>query len=316
MEEQEQKLSTDLILKYGTINWKELVENEKLSEDFLEQHFDDIGPDSIVQHQNLSIEFIDKFKDSLDMLLVVECQELTEEFINDNIAALQIPSVIHYQKLSEKFIREHFDDLNFGDNFLGFVTKYQKLTVDFFDEQILPNIVGKKYGDVICNAVMYQNFPTSYFISNFNTFNSNILKYSKDYFDRRHGVSKKFIRTLAQYQKLNSYDVQFIYKHIQDEELDFKNDIYEIFLRYQQLDTSILVSFITIGIIDERLMRVLIKYQKLHEDFIKSYIDIQDYLSYLIAYQNLSDEFFISHKLQISENMKNLLESNYETYTF
>lgn len=313
---EEQRLSTDfdLLFKYSTIDWKELVENEKLSENFLEQHFDDIGPDNIVLHQNLSIEFIDKFKDSLDMLLVVECQELTEEFIIDNIAVLQIPAVIHYQKLSEKFIREHFDDLNFGDNFLSFITKYQKLTVDFFDKQILSNIVGKKYGDVICNAVMYQDFPTSYFITNFDTFNSGFLIYSKDWFERRHGVSKRFIRTLVQYKKLNSRDVQFIYKIIQDEEPDFKNDIYEEFLQYQQLDSSILISFIVSGVINEHLMCVLIKYQKLHEDFIKSYIDIPRYLSQLVAYQNLSDEFLINHKLQISENVKNLLEVDSETY--
>lgn len=100
------KLKFDKIIKkYGEnldfFDWQDISENEKLSEDFIEEFKDKLNWDLISLKQSLSKKFIIKYKDSVNWNILINKSENKEKFIM-NYAEFINPSVIF--KYSNNFI--------------------------------------------------------------------------------------------------------------------------------------------------------------------------------------------------------------------
>ena len=122
-----QKLSEKFIEKhYDKVNWYYISEYQKLSEEFIEKYKDKVYWRTIPIYQTLSEEFIGKHKDKVNWYFISKCQTLSEEFIEKHIDKVDWIYISKYQTLSESFIEKHIDKVDW----VG-ISQWQKLSEEF-----------------------------------------------------------------------------------------------------------------------------------------------------------------------------------------
>jgi len=112
---QSQKLSEEFIEKHkDLVNWINISTHQKLSESFIEKHKDKVSWTNISRYQKLSESFIEKHPDKVDWDYISRYQILSEEFIEKYKIRVHWNIISQYQKLSKEFIEKHSDyiDLN------------------------------------------------------------------------------------------------------------------------------------------------------------------------------------------------------------
>ena len=117
------------IAKRGRKNWLAISRNLNLTEEFIEQHADEIDWYYISIYQKLSEKFIEKHVEEVYWYLVSIYQKLSEEFIERHAGEVDWNRISMYQKLSEKFIEKHADKVNWYC-----ISKYQKLSEKFIEK--------------------------------------------------------------------------------------------------------------------------------------------------------------------------------------
>ena len=125
-----QKLSEEFIEKhYDKVDWYNISQYQKLSESFIEKYIDKVDWSCISQYQTLSEEFIEKHIDKVYWCSISINQKLSEEFIEKYIDMVNWRCISIYQKLSEEFIEKHIDKVNWNCILL-----YQKLSKKFIQK--------------------------------------------------------------------------------------------------------------------------------------------------------------------------------------
>ena len=114
------------------IDWLYVSEYQKLSESFIEAHADKVYWEAICTYQKLSEDFIEKHKEFVDWKYISKYQELSEEFISSHKNSVDWLNISMFQKLSPKFIKKYEQFLNpfvIVDNWLSRSTEFKKKEV-------------------------------------------------------------------------------------------------------------------------------------------------------------------------------------------
>ena len=117
------------IIEHGL---RDFIETYELDEDVIRMLFTFMPRpwwNIIVQNQKLSEEFMREFKDKLDMLCVGTSQIMSEKFIEEMKDKLAFKTVARYHRLSEEFIRKHNDEMDWK-----YISKDQDMSESFLDE--------------------------------------------------------------------------------------------------------------------------------------------------------------------------------------
>ncbi len=85
---------------------------QELSENFIEQHKNDVIWGWISMYQKLSEDFIDTYADKVNWCWISECQNLSENFIEEHKYNVNWYCISKYQKLSKQFIEKYKNNLN------------------------------------------------------------------------------------------------------------------------------------------------------------------------------------------------------------
>ena len=100
-------LSEQFIEKYiGNLNWEYVLDNQQLSENFMEKNIDIIF-ESVLSNVR---ENYGNYKGVVNGIIwgkIFKCQKLSEHFIEKHIDKIKWHYVLEYQKLSEKFIEKY-----------------------------------------------------------------------------------------------------------------------------------------------------------------------------------------------------------------
>ena len=144
---QYQKLSENFIREFkDKVDWYRISQYQKLSENFIREFKDKIDWNYISQSQKLSTTFIREFKDKVDWYNISKYQKLSTNFIREFKDKVDWYNISTYQKLSENFIREFKDKVNWN-----MISTYQKLSENFIKEfkdkidvEIYENVNEKK----------------------------------------------------------------------------------------------------------------------------------------------------------------------------
>ena len=124
-----QKLSEEFIDKYkDKVDWFWVSKYQTLSEKFIEKHSDKIDWFWVSKYQTLSEGFIEKYKDKIDWFYISQYQKLSEEFIEKYCDKVDWDYISKYQKLSEKFIEKYSNKV-----YWGYISRYQKLSEKFIE---------------------------------------------------------------------------------------------------------------------------------------------------------------------------------------
>lgn len=99
------------------MNWSNISLQRGLSENFIEEHANDLHWHYICFVQKLSEDFIEKMEEYIDWGQISHFQTLSEPFIKKHFEKLNFYSLIKNQTLSEDFVMEHFHKANFWDWF-------------------------------------------------------------------------------------------------------------------------------------------------------------------------------------------------------
>ena len=100
-----------------------------MSEDFVNEHVDEVNWYYISEYQKLSEDFIDKYIDKVNWGNISMYQKLSEDFINEHVDEVDWYYISEYQKLSEDFINKHTDKI-----YWNYISKYQVITPEFADK--------------------------------------------------------------------------------------------------------------------------------------------------------------------------------------
>ena len=140
------------------IDWRRIISNYELSEEFLKKHYNHICwfHRYICRYQKLSEDFLDlygifitwpslsrnqyltenmmkKYCDKLDWIEILTFQKLSEEFLTDfvipNHYDVDWTLICNHQNLSEEFIRQHIDLIDWYE-----ISVSQTLSKDFMIE--------------------------------------------------------------------------------------------------------------------------------------------------------------------------------------
>ncbi len=114
---------------YMFVNWEQISEKPKLSEDFIHEFGHLVKWGAICRNQKLSLAFIHEHKDLVDWHAISEYQKLSLAFIRNHQAYIGWACISEKQNLSEGFIREFKSRLNI---FAIFVSR--KLSASFMEE--------------------------------------------------------------------------------------------------------------------------------------------------------------------------------------
>ena len=307
-------LSMEVLTKYVHnslyVNWYNISEFQKLSEEFIEKHINELELTFLCTNQKLSEEFIRKYVKKNDLNLIFKYQKLSEEFIKEliksnnvynsgyykvkliwgNIFRYQklsegfiekyklfslenINSICEYQKLSESYMRRNIEILKWEE-----ISKHQKLSEEFIEE----NIDKMNMIFLIENQDLSEEFTNKFskIISNYKNMKVKYLSenFLKENIDR---LDKKYLMTE---RKLSN----------EFHEWYLKNEIYEMEFDKHHIKTSIKIN--------KYKMYELVSNQCLSIKFIKKNIKNIDF-SDLINNINIKEEVFEKYKNKI-----NLLE--------
>ena len=111
------------------VTYYNLMCNQKLSESFIEKHFDKVNWDNISMYQKLSKSFIEKHKDKVNWDYISIYQKLSEKFIEKYNDKVNWYCISKYQKLSESFIEKYADKVDWGN-----ISQYQILSEEFIEK--------------------------------------------------------------------------------------------------------------------------------------------------------------------------------------
>ena len=110
-----QKLSEEFIEKhYDKVDWYNISKYQKLSEELIEKHIDKIDWDCISKYQTLSEDFIEKYIDKVYWYFISKCQKLSELFIEKHYNKINWVNISIFQTLSEEFIEKHYNKVNWN----------------------------------------------------------------------------------------------------------------------------------------------------------------------------------------------------------
>ena len=117
-------LTKEFINKYclTTERLKILAAHQYLTEDFIEEHKDEIDWKSVSKYQKLSENFIERYENLLNWRDISSCQKLSESFIEKYSDKVDWSLISVYQRLSNSFIKKYKKKLYYND-----ICKYQKL---------------------------------------------------------------------------------------------------------------------------------------------------------------------------------------------
>ena len=104
-----QKLSENFISRhFNQLNCREIFINQKLSEEFIERNNDKMDWNLISKYQELSESFIERHSDKVDWYLISKCQKLSEEFIERYSDKVNWNMILCNQTLSEEFKKKYY----------------------------------------------------------------------------------------------------------------------------------------------------------------------------------------------------------------
>ena len=98
------KESTIEKIPFNKSAWEQVCEYQKLSENFIREHINDINWRFIIQYQILSEDFMREYKGKLDWDEISAWQRLSESFIWEFRDKLNLCNVLTRSKVSEEFI--------------------------------------------------------------------------------------------------------------------------------------------------------------------------------------------------------------------
>jgi hypothetical protein len=131
-----QNLTEEFIEKYiDSLTWELVTEHQKLDESFLKKNdpqFNKTVWKKISKHQELTPEFIDEYEVMLDLELITEHQKLTESFLVRNSPRFTSKiwkNVSQYQELPESFMKRYRYAL-----YWDLMTRHQKMSEPFVYE--------------------------------------------------------------------------------------------------------------------------------------------------------------------------------------
>ena len=91
------------------LSWYYISGYQKLSEEFIEKHYDKVKWGNISEYQKLSENFIEKYSDKLNWFYISIYQKLSEEFIEKYCDKVDWYCILKYQELSEEFRQKYCD---------------------------------------------------------------------------------------------------------------------------------------------------------------------------------------------------------------
>ena len=106
--------------------WNYISCFQKLSENFISRHFNQLNCREIFINQKLSESFIERNNDKMDWNLISKYQKLSESFIERYLDKVNWIWISSRQKLSEGFIEKHADKVDWF-----WISKCQKLSEEF-----------------------------------------------------------------------------------------------------------------------------------------------------------------------------------------
>src|SRR5574344_87727 len=125
-----QKLSEKFIEKhYNKVDWYNISKKQTLSEKFIEKHYDKVDWYLISLYQTLSESFIEKHYDKINWNRISQCQKLSESFIEKHKDKVDWYHISKNQKLSESFIEKHKDKINWF-----YISIHQTVSKEFIEK--------------------------------------------------------------------------------------------------------------------------------------------------------------------------------------
>ena len=97
---------------FESIDWIYISAYQKLSEEFIENHSDDVRWELISKYQILSENFIEKYSDKLMWDNVSLCQNLSEFFIKKHINKIDIDCLMINKKISKRLKNKIEKEIN------------------------------------------------------------------------------------------------------------------------------------------------------------------------------------------------------------
>ena len=91
--------------------WQIICYNNKLSEDFMRKHADQLNWNAICVKQNLSEAFMREFRNMLDWACVCQYQKLSKNFIKEFLVYMSWNLLSEYQDYSLDFVKEFKDKM-------------------------------------------------------------------------------------------------------------------------------------------------------------------------------------------------------------
>ncbi|HNW65782.1 MAG TPA: hypothetical protein PKO10_01055 [Aliarcobacter cryaerophilus] len=127
---QNQKLSEEFIREFADeVDWCYISIYQKLSEEFIREFASKVDWHHISINQKLSEGFIREFADKVNWWYISACQKLSEEFIREFSSKVYWINISINQKLSKGFIREFASNVNWIC-----ISREQKLSEGFIRE--------------------------------------------------------------------------------------------------------------------------------------------------------------------------------------
>src|SRR5574344_2025871 len=112
--------------KFG---WNYISKKQKLSEKFIEKHYNKVDLNCILTYQILSESFIEKHYDKVNWNRISQHQKLSESFIEKHYDKVNWNYISTYQTLSESFIEKHYDKVNWF-----YISIHQTVSKEFIEK--------------------------------------------------------------------------------------------------------------------------------------------------------------------------------------
>jgi len=274
----------DIKEKYNYINsstkikWNEIDINKNMSEEFIDNWFNEFNLIRITKYKYLSEEFMTKHKEKLGWKFIIMTQKLNDDFILSNMDVItdkMINIMVVRRYLSVEVLTFHIerlissnndDEINWGD-----IVEHQKLSEEFI--------------------IKYSKYLGWKKISRYQKLSEEFIK---------ENINKLDFFNLYKYQKLND---EFVLKNVK------KFDLSELF-KYQILKEETIEKIIKLTNLDEEkgffnkaAFEKLYKYQTLSEEFIMKYINFSlESFEEIFINQKVSEKFII----KINNKFENL----------
>jgi len=247
----DRKFDEEILDKHSNcpLDWKHISQYQKLSEQFIEKHSEDLYWEFVSYRQKLSETLIEKYSDKVDWSSISEYQKLSEEFIEKHSNKVKWSYISWNQKLSEPFIEKYSHNVDWVQ-----ISNHQKLSEEFIEKhsdkvywknitrcQVLSEPFIEKHSDKLDweNIFICQELSESFIEKHFGKPGSkNVLKCQV--------LSEDLLNRLIFENEINIYDVlenvrvskEFIEYHRQDIDIE----------KIRKLDTSIISNFKCFGL--------------------------------------------------------------------